>query len=480
MLNMNVIIFLFTCVIKHILTELPDKEYQSLIYFPLVQSSLNPNYYEMSLMMDEQEFNLPINLNNNSIVIPFNEKVANTDLLSSSSQLLFENYSCIEHATSVTIKEIVLTTTSNAKITFNYVPFQSVDKYKSKCNFRQYIGLSQKNLFITMLQEQNSRIVKANEFSISLDNNGKGLLLIGEHMEMLKGVDPLFCRPIEEPTAQGRWGCQMRGAILEDNLQKFVKDRSLNVDTSLRSGKEYFLTSKKTAASDKYQHFYFDMNFQYILSTYKFLVYLKNFYFKKSISDNICEIRNNTSLNILAFYCNKEIFTSLQPIHFLIGYHTVKFVPDDLFIQDKSSTNDKEYLFQIVGRNNKRGSDWLFGHPLFKRYTVMFNQDAQMVYIFSKNPSPSVSVQYTYYPLKSSSVPDIEVDVEEDLFDVNINGQNDEIGIDIENKMFNIKKLVSFSIGMVCFIGIFYLLYFKISYTKVKVPRNNLNTDISS
>ena len=474
---MNVIIFLFICVIDFILTELPDKEYQSLLYFPLVQSNQNPNYYELSLLIDEQEYNLPINLNNNSIALPFNEKVATTELLSSSTQSLFEDFSCIEHSSSVTIKEIVLTTANNVKITLNYVPYQSVDKYKSQCNYRQYLGLSKSNLFITMLQEQNSKVVKANEFSISLDNNGKGLLLIGEHMEMLKGVDPLFCRPIEEPTAQGRWGCQIRGSILEENLQTFAKNGLLNIDTNLRSGKEYFLTSKKTAASDKYQHFYFDMNFQYILTTYKFLVYLKNFYFKKSISDNICEIRNNTSLNILAFYCNKEIFTSLQPIHFLIGYHTIKFVPEDLFILDKSSNNEKEYLFQIVGRNNKKGSDWLFGHPLFKRYTVMFNHDAQMIYIFSKNLPPTVSVQYTYYPVKSSSVPDIEIDVEEDLFDVNINGQSDEIGIDLEKKMFNRKKLVSFSIGMVCFIGIFYLLYFKISYTKVK--KNIVNTDIN-
>ena len=479
-------------------TGIVDKVYNDLLYLPLSQNASNPNYYEVTVVIDGNEYSLPLNLMNSSIQIPLNAEIAGDDISISSPitttavSSLFENFTCAKQSSTNIMNALTLTTSNQMNFTFNNIPYQTVTQYEPQCNYRQYFGLSKHSTIITLLREQQPSLIKANEFSISLYNNtsnnaGKGMLLIGEHMELLKEHnEPLFCRPIDEPSANGRWGCQIRGALPEDNLNLLTVNGLLKVNTDLRSGKEYFLTVKKTAASDRYQSFYFDMNFQYILTTYKFLVYLKNFYFKQSISNNICEIKNNTSLNILAFYCNEQIFTSLQPIHFLIGYHTVKFNAEDLFMKadvnddnscNNSNNSDKCYMFQVVGRNNKKGSEWIFGHPLFKKYTVMFNKESEMIYIFSTTfPIVTVNVEYSYTPPKSANVPDVDIDVEEDLFDVNINGQHDEMGIDIDKTKFNQSKLISFSVGIICCVGIFYLLYYRLSYTRFNVKDNiNIN-----
>jgi hypothetical protein len=488
------IVFLIVGVVY---TKVVDKVYNDLLYLPLSQNPTNPNYYEVSVVIDGNEYSLPLNLMNSSIQIPLNAEIAGNDISPTttttattvSSSSLFENFTCAKQSSTNIMNELTLTTSNQMNCTFNNIPYQTVTQYEPQCNYRQYFGLNKHSNIITLLREQQPSLIKANEFSISLNNNntssnlGKGMLLIGEHMELLKEHnEPLFCRPIEEPSANGRWGCQIHGALPEDNLNRLSINGLLKVDTDLRSGKEYFLTVKKTAASDRYQSFYFDMNFQYILTTYKFLVYLKNFYFKQSISNNICEIKNNTSLNILAFYCNEQILTTLQPIHFLIGYHTVKFNAEDLFMKtdvnddnssSSSSNSVKCYMFQVVGRNNKKGSEWIFGHPLFKKYTVMFNKESDIIYIFSTTfPIATVNVEYSYTPPKSANVPDVDVDVEEDLFDVNINGQHDEMGIDIDKTKFNQSKLISFSVGMICCVGIFYLLYYRLSYTRFNVKDN--------
>ena len=490
--NNSLNMFIYSLCIVYLIVNgvymgITDKVYNDLLYLPLSQNASNPNYYEVSVVIDGNEYSLPLNLMNSSIQIPLNAVVANADISTSTSttavSALFENYTCAKQSSMNIMNDLTLITSNQMNLTFTHIPYQTVTQYEPQCNYRQYLGLSKHSTIIKLLREQQPSLIKANEFSISLyntttsTNQGKGMLLIGEHMELLKEHnDPLFCRPIEEPSANGRWGCQIRGALPEDNLNRLSVDGLLKVNTDLRSGKEYFLTVKKTAASDRYQSFYFDINFQYILTTYKFLVYLKNFYFKQSISNNICEIKNNTSLNILAFYCNEQILTSLQPIHFLIGYHTVKFNAEDLFMKADDNNSDKCYMFQVVGRNNKKGSEWIFGHPLFKKYTVMFNKDSEMIYIFSTAfPIATINVEYSYTPPKSANVPDVDIDVEEDLFDVNINGQHDEMGIDIDKTKFNQSKLISFSVGMICCIGIFYLLYYRLSYARFSSVKNNIN-----
>ena len=58
-------------------------------------------------------------------------------------------------------------------LTFTNISYQLVTQYEPQFNYKQYIGLNKNSNFINLLREQQPFLIKANEFSISLDNNNK-------------------------------------------------------------------------------------------------------------------------------------------------------------------------------------------------------------------------------------------------------------------------------------------------------------------
>ena len=152
------IVFLIVSVVY---TKVVDKVYNDLLYLPLSQNPTNPNYYEVSVVIDGNEYSLPLNLMNSSIQIPLNAEIAGNDISPTttttattvSSSSLFENFTCAKQSSTNIMNELTLTTSNQMNFTFNNIPYQTVTQYEPQCNYRQYFGLNKHSNIITLLRQ---------------------------------------------------------------------------------------------------------------------------------------------------------------------------------------------------------------------------------------------------------------------------------------------------------------------------------------
>ena len=124
----------------------------------------------------------------------------------------------------------------------------------------------------------------------------------------------------------------------------------------------------------------FSLEFPFILSVWNYLKYLDEKFFKNEKYTKYCGEEKLGEYYIK--YCSKDVIKKFETIYFYLSNKYIKenqtdyieFNYKDLFV--KSPFNDNIYLFQMIFADNSY--KWIFGKPLFKKYTTVFDQDKRI------------------------------------------------------------------------------------------------------
>ena len=131
----------------------------------------------------------------------------------------------------------------------------------------------------------------------------------------------------------------------------------------------------------------FSFEFPFILSTWNYWKYLNQKFFNNEKYSKFCYEKKVG--DYYTKYCSKEIIDKFQPFYFYLSKEYIKenqtdYIElnyKDLFI--KSSFDDNKYLFQMSFVDNSYG--WIFGKPLFKKYTTVIDQDRKLFGFYTES-----------------------------------------------------------------------------------------------
>ena len=415
-------------------------ELQNYYKIPITRNKLNPNLFEVSVLINSKTYSLPINLQSNKTII------SEEDVQYKEPQKnVFEPF-CLQK--SQTIMDSF--SLNSPSITLKDMKYEIGLEYSPGCTFRNWIGLSRGNSFV----ESFAKVQLFNHFQygINLTDNESGYLLIGDQDEILTTMNPhlIFCRPFED--VKRRWGCEMRGVVLDKHMEDLPrKFDAIQADTDNKTNRIFF-TIKKSKTGNRYDSAFFDSNFQYILVPIKYFTFLSNFYLRVELLDEICKSVNDTVKEIVYYECKKDVLTRVKGINFFFGYYSLHFDAEDIFI----NIGDDRYILGIVSKSNKKGNDWIFGHIFLKKYTLIFDESIPVLNIIDYfNKDKPLGIHYFYKPGVYT-----EDNKEEEI---DINGVSKNKGNHSPNML---SKIVVFFIGLFCFVGIFTLIYTQLFFVK--------------
>ena len=130
-----------------------------------------------------------------------------------------------------------------------------------------------------------------------------------------------------------------------------------------------------------------NFEFPFILSTWNYLKYLNEQFFKNEKYAKYCHEEKIDDYYYK--YCSKEVIENFQTLYFYFSNQYLKenqtnyieFTYKDLFI--KSSFDNDIYLFQMIFVDNSY--KWILGKPLFTKYTTVFDQDKRIFGLYTES-----------------------------------------------------------------------------------------------
>ena len=134
------------------------------------------------------------------------------------------------------------------------------------------------------------------------------------------------------------------------------------------------------------KNFEFSFEFPFILSTWNYWKYLDQQFFENENYKKFCYQEKIGEYYIK--YCQKEVIKYFKNLYFYLSNtylsenqtDYIEFNYTDLFI--KSDFDDNIYLFQIIFVDNSY--KWIFGKPLFKKYTTVFDQEKKIIGFYTQ------------------------------------------------------------------------------------------------
>lgn len=124
----------------------------------------------------------------------------------------------------------------------------------------------------------------------------------------------------------------------------------------------------------------FDIGANGIFVPRNFFEFLVNAYFFKQIQEQKCMVAKWAEFQFVK--CEEEYNylkdSSLHPISIVIGKYTLKLEPKYLFSGFVSKSN---YFLMLYHENKK---PWTFGYPLFERYTIIFDDEKDVITFFDE------------------------------------------------------------------------------------------------
>ena len=127
----------------------------------------------------------------------------------------------------------------------------------------------------------------------------------------------------------------------------------------------------------------FSIDFGFILTSLSNKNYFDKIFFKNSTFSNHC--KEEVIRSYFVKYCDEKVIQNFKNLNFYLytlynGYNKLELNFKDLFIKSKESSNT--YYFQIVFQ--KDYNKWLFGRPLFKKYSMVFDQNKRIFGFYTK------------------------------------------------------------------------------------------------
>ena len=143
--------------------------------------------------------------------------------------------------------------------------------------------------------------------------------------------------------------------------------------------------------------FQFSIDHGFIEAPYSVKKHFEPFFNKYNDSCKEEIINNN-----YVFYCKKDVIKNFKSIYFTfkdqqyyqygkLNNLSMWFNYNDLFIKDNNNNNnDNIYYFKIIFKKN---NDWIFGKPVFKKYTIIFDQDKKMYGIYNNSNNIDIDIK---------------------------------------------------------------------------------------
>jgi hypothetical protein len=137
----------------------------------------------------------------------------------------------------------------------------------------------------------------------------------------------------------------------------------------------------------------FSLDYGFIVTSSLNKDYFDEVFFKNPKYEDYC---NEEIIDIyFVKYCDKKVIKEFQNIYFYLsplyneanGNNRIEFDYNDLFI--KVNNNDDYYYFQIVFQSDYY--NWLFGRPLFKKYPMVFNQNAKIFGFYTQTTENNIN-----------------------------------------------------------------------------------------
>ena len=211
--------------------------------------------------------------------------------------------------------------------------------------------------FINILKKNN--IITEYYFSIEYKDNNSGNLIIGDMVHLhddeynKKYYKEMY---ITEFTGVLTWNVNM------DSIYTAPKDN----------------LEKKTIVGEKI-YAYFKIEYGMVLGTDRYKQYLLSDFLSEKIDKKLCF--EERSLFYISYYCKEEVdLTQFKSLFFYIEELDYTFELDykDLFYKNDDGNN---YFLVYFNTNSEREDYfeffWTFGEPFFKKYNIIFNQDAK-------------------------------------------------------------------------------------------------------
>ena len=111
-------------------------------------------------------------------------------------------------------------------------------------------------------------------------------------------------------------------------------------------------------------------------------------------------------------------------------------------------------MFGIVGKSNKRGNEWIFGNLFMLKYSMIFDDTVPVAQIYSKiKDEIPIGVRYVYKPGQYTDKDEEEKDIDITEEPTSLYG--------------GVNKVFAFFVGIVCFCGIFALIYSRVYFLRV-------------
>ena len=127
-------------------------------------------------------------------------------------------------------------------------------------------------------------------------------------------------------------------------------------------------------------------------------------------------------------------------------------IVDGYNLKEMTYQEGKKYI--IVGKSNKRGNEWIFGQLFMLKYSMIFDDTVPVAQIYSKiKDEIPIGVRYVYKPGQYTDKDEEEKDIDITEEPTSLYG--------------GVNKVFAFFVGIVCFCGIFALIYSRVYFLRV-------------
>ena len=222
-----------------------------------------------------------------------------------------------------------------------------------------------------------------NMFMLKFKEN-EGQLLIGDTTEEEKEKIHLInkCRYLigGTPEEQIKWRCQMTHIFIGG-----IEDVPSFYDNSMEQTGYYISKNDYNKLKEIYEPVVFETILDKIFVPKYFMEYLKDNYLKDFINKKkLCEYNDNG--NNVIVKCNKAEISKLKRLNFVLSEKTALSLPsDELFFCDNSN------ICELLIQYNEKYKGFIFGLPIFKLYSVIFDYNSRDLMFYSLNNKYLVS-----------------------------------------------------------------------------------------
>lgn len=370
-----VFVYLFLSFTKAFDNESGD--YDNIDHITIVRNEYNPNFFEIEIYIDNNKYNLPLDMTENQLLIASKKF---RDIQSKSYSLISEKgvqFSNIKTTIDYSVKNC-----NNLPKKLTYLFGIEYSSY----SYMSWFPLAK--MFPKTDNSSSYHPFSSYGFSLTLTNDTHGQLNIGDHKQLKDFLGLSTHRSFFCPQTKGNkyWGCTIRG-IVSQNINEYINSVDGMDAIDINDQMNVFNVNEK---------FHFDIKQRFFLVPFNFFLFIKNSSMKPFIESNQCKIIIDND-GIYMLICNKDIRRKLPDLNIVVLHWLMIFSPKEL-VEDIPNTNN--VIYKII--THRKQVDWVIGQFFFYKYGAIFEENNDSLDIFTNDLSERAVVVYSYRTNKLS------------------------------------------------------------------------------